>query len=337
MKIAVLHRYPEKDIKQTNASFPYFIEALRKEHTVDFITFKTFNRFKNKLLKSLIWIFYGPMRIWRHHYDLIYCDDSFPFYAGLVKILSPKSKVIKRLGDFQLMYYFSGFMFDVFHLLEKIEWRMVNKLILISEAMRDYMFEEDLGLWGKSLVVNDPIELEDFKYNPDQIKCYDVMFHGTLDFHKGIESILEAAWDLHELSFCILGDGVNRWELELLAPKNVHFIGWQDFRRVPFYLSLAKVGIAMRSNNRGNQYVITQAFLQYAAVGIPVLVSKRKTFEDYEWSFKGGELVEYIKTLIKSEDLRTAVSLKNRKLVEEKHDARKIGKQLADICSSALS
>ena len=120
MKIAILHRYPENEIKPTNASFEYFVEELRKEHTVDVKTFKSFNRFRFKFIKSLLWIVYSPFLVIGRNYAVIYCDDSFPYYAGFVKLASPRSKVIKRMGDLHLMYYCSGWVYKFFHLLKKL-------------------------------------------------------------------------------------------------------------------------------------------------------------------------------------------------------------------------
>ena len=99
-KIALLHRYPSDRIKETNAAFPYL-----KEKGIDVLTFKTFDRTGKwgKFFKSLAWIFYAPMLVFGKEYDAIYCDDSYPFYPALVKIVSPESRGIIRLGDLHLM------------------------------------------------------------------------------------------------------------------------------------------------------------------------------------------------------------------------------------------
>src|SRR3989304_2626933 len=96
-KIALLHRYPADRIKETNAAFPYLAEK-----GIDVLTFKSFNRTSKwrKFFKSLAWVFYAPLLVWGKGYDVIYCDDSYPFYPALVKLVSPHSKVVLRIGDF---------------------------------------------------------------------------------------------------------------------------------------------------------------------------------------------------------------------------------------------
>src|SRR3990167_9192998 len=100
-KIALLHRYPAERIKETNAAFPYL-----RDKGIDVLTFKTFDRTGHwkKFFKSLAWIFYAPFLVMGKRYDVIYCDDSYPFYPLLVKLMSPWSRVVTRLGGFHLMY-----------------------------------------------------------------------------------------------------------------------------------------------------------------------------------------------------------------------------------------
>ena len=335
MKICILHRYPEQDIKQTNAAFPYFVEIMRKNHFVDIKTFKKFDRTRRKWFKSLWWIFYAPLLVIGKHYDLIYCDDSFPFYPLLVKLASPKSSVYVRLGDLHLMYYCSGWSYKILHAIEKFVWRKVDLLIPITNIMRDFICSEGKFL-DKTLVVKDPIDLQDFPYMPDRIKDYDVCFHGTLNKNKGIDLIIKTARKLPGVSFVIFGDCNGRLKIESRSPKNVHFVGWKDYPKIADYLSAAKVGIAMRSDNPGNDYVITQAFLQYAAVGTFVLVSDRKTFKNYPYAFdvKNSQLLSFLirDSLENFNDYKKYIIEKNRKIVEEEHDARTIAAELVSIC-----
>jgi hypothetical protein len=90
-KIALLHRYPEDQIKATNAAFPYL-----KAKGIEVITFKSFDRLNDKLKfwKSIGWIFYSAWRVIGKKYDVIYCDDSYPFYPILVKLVSPRNTLL---------------------------------------------------------------------------------------------------------------------------------------------------------------------------------------------------------------------------------------------------
>src|SRR3990167_1945550 len=142
-KIALLHRYPNDRIKETNAAFPYLIYNDKMDfdyrpgavnywpqYRMDILTFKKFDRLSGwkKHLKSLLWIIYAPMLVVSKRYDVIYCDDSYPFYPAIVKMVSPRSKVVLRIGDFHLMYYFSGLAYKVLHFFERISWIMADEI-----------------------------------------------------------------------------------------------------------------------------------------------------------------------------------------------------------------
>ena len=151
MKIAVLHRYPPQQALGTNASCIEVLKKLTKTHAdVLYVTFREkheipipgvtfiriplfFNRAHNidKVVKTYAWIFLVPLQILRlrlrKKVDIIYCDDSVPFYAFLCKLLNPGLKVIMRLGDLQIGYQFYDTNRRVYNLLLKIEvaiWKL---------------------------------------------------------------------------------------------------------------------------------------------------------------------------------------------------------------------
>ena len=319
MKICILHRFPKDRIKETNASITFLLR--------DGVVIKTFRKFDRmnptwKLLKSLIWILYAPLLVIFRSYDIIYCDDSFPFYAGLVKFFCPKSKVIIRLGDLHLMYYLEGRAYDFAHWLEVKEWKFVDDVIPISQTMSNFIYKET-GLMFQH--IKDPVNLDDFDIKPDPHKDPPiVMFHGTITRNKGLDKIIRASHKLPDVRFIIVGEGEDRQRLESFNCPNVRFTGWIPYSRVKECIAKASIGLAMRSHNRGNQYVVTSAWLQYCAVGIPCIVSERDVFKDmeYPWTFNTVErLVVLIKNLLeKPENYKSYVTFH--------HDARKIGDKI---------
>lgn len=322
MKVALLHRHTPDRIKETNAAYPYLANK------VDTLTFKSFNRLgqHRKFWKSLAWVFYAPTLVLGRGYDVIYCDDSYPFYPILVKLVSPKSRVVIRLGDFHLMYNYSGFLYTLLHAIEKIGWRMADEVIAISEVMRDKIEDE---VCRPVEVVLDPVDTKQFHpqpfLKPDQ-KI--VMFHGMLTRNKNVDVLIEAAKRLPEFKFWIVGDGPDAKRLKAMAPKNVVFKGWQSQDMVAFYISMCDVGVALRSDNPGNQYVLTSPFLQYGAMGKPCLVTKRKVFGDYPWQIEDSyEMDKQIKYLMGHPE----EGYKLRQHILEFHDAEKIAREIWDI------
>lgn len=325
-RIAMLHRYPKDQIKQTNAAFPYLCRE-----GVDVLTFRVFNRLNDKLkfLKSLAWILYAPWLVAGRYYDVIYCDDSFPFYPALVKLMCPRSKVVIRLGDLHLMYYTSGLLYNILHRIEVWTWRKVDKIITISKVMAQYVMKEMDQPW-KVWVVRDPVDPADFPSNVQVAEKKIVMFHGLLTRNKNVEILIEAADYLPDIDFYIVGDGPEKKHLEQLSGSNVYFTGWKPFNVMCDYIATCRVGVALRSNNPGNEYVVTSPFLQYSVMGKPCLVTRRKVFEDYEWQFSTvTELVGKIRILLN----RPEEGEISRQYVLKHHDARKVADKIWSLLS----
>lgn len=318
-KIVILHRYPADRIKETNAAFPYL-----QRKGIDVLTFKSFDRLGSfwKFWKSFFWIFYAPMLVIGKGYDVIYCDDSYPFYPILVKLASPKSKVVLRIGDFHLMYYYSGFVYKVLHFFEKITWKMADEIISISELMAKFI--------GKGKVVLDSVDPKDFPLSNVKNEGT-VMFHGLLVKNKNVDLLIKAAFKLRDVKFVIIGDGPDKLRLQCLAPSNVTFKGWIPFKSMCRHIESCAVGVALRSDNPGNEYVVTSPFLQYGIMGKPCLVTSRKVFGDYAWQFTGvDELVNGIKSLMSKPE----EGKKLKKYILEKHNAEKIAEEIWSVLSS---
>ena len=251
-------------------------------------------------------------------YDTIFCDDSFPFYPALVKLVSPNSKVVIRIGDFHLMYYYSGLVYQILHWFEIISWYMADKILAISQAMA-LEIRRDIG-GDKVAVILDPVDPKDFPITEHLDFGY-VMFHGVLTKNKNVDVLLEAARRLPDVTFMIVGDGPDKKRLESLAPHNAHFTGWVPFEKVKDYIQGCAVGVALRSDNPGNDYVVTSPFLQYGVMGKPCIVTCRQVYGDYEWQFYPDDnfsLANMIMLLLKD---CPGEGEKLRKYVLENHDA----------------
>lgn len=324
-KIALLHRYPKDQIGETNAAFKYI-----KARGIDALTFKKFSRLSKwkKFFKSIAWIFYAPCLVAGRGYDVIYCDDSYPFYPILVKAVSPRSKVILRIGDFHLMYYTKGVLYNVLHFFERIGWIMADGIIAISEVMATHI-EREIG--NRPYVVLDPVDVDSFS-GQKTYRDGTVMFHGVLTKNKNVDILLEAARRLPSVDFKIIGDGPDMKRLQSIAPSNVFFQGWVPFKDIPLHIASCSIGVALRSENIGNEYVVTSPYLQYGAMGKPCLVTRRMVYGDYEWQFSSArEMTDKIKILLD----RPEEGEKLRQYIVENHDAKKIGDEIWKILLSA--
>ncbi len=346
-KIALIHRHPRWMIPETNAAYPYLVHKTLSEffdckvgaiyhygRRMDVLTFKTFPRTGGvrKFWKSLLWMFYAPLLVIGKGYDVIYCDDSMPFYPFFVKLFSPHSKVVLRIGDFHLMYYCKGWLYKILHSLEKISWDISDGIIAISKTMALHLVGETETHID---VVLDPVEVK-HKPRPSHLHLLlkRVMFHGVLTRNKNVDMFLEAARRMPRVNFLIAGDGPDRERLEVMAPSNVTFKGWMTQDEIFKLIDTANVGVALRSDNPGNEYVMTSPFLQYLIMKKPCVVSRRKVFEamKYPYQFSNvDDLVFNIRHLL--DNLESCNEWYD--YVLKNHDARKIGEQIWEILMSA--
>lgn len=318
MKICVLHRYPMSLVRGTNPSFPLFIDKLlAMGHRVFFVSFKETEKnlyetkihFKeisvhfdrankvDKLIKSLIFVLVAPLLVTRLHkkekFDVVYCDDSLPFYGFLIKKIV-KTKTIARLGDLQSAYMFADgnflqkLIFKFVLRVEKMMWRSVDKVIVISQAFKDFLISNGISR-NQIDCVQECIDLEFFKpksSNGTIRKWYGlgdsplVMFHGLVERMKGLDTLVNAIprvlGERPDTKFMIVGEGGDLKRVKKHAKKlgiegSVIFTGWVNFKNIPNYIAECDVGIASRSGNLGNNFVVTTALLQYWAMEKPVV------------------------------------------------------------------
>lgn len=321
MKICVIHRYPISLIRGTNPSFPLFIDRLvSRGDEVYFISFKEndkqfiradinnryidleFNRANalEKLWKSLFFCFYVPFKVRRLNrsvnLDLVYCDDSFPLYSCLTRIIAG-TKTVMRLGDLQSAYalYDRGVLgrvfFKIFLSFEKYLWKNVHRVVAISNPFKEFLIKE--GLSEENIaVVEECIDLDMFRRNGSK-KCIKkqygledepiIMFHGLIAKMKGLDTLVNAMpivlKEIPRTKLMIIGDGPYLNNIKDLVRRlglnhAVIFTGWLPFSDVPDYLAECHIGVPIRSSNLGNNFVITTALLQYWAMKKPVLAPR---------------------------------------------------------------
>jgi len=260
---------------------------------------KTFD----KIFKNLYFILMIPLIISILHsnkkFDLIYCDDSIPVYGFLIKLFV-NTKVVIRLGDLQSAYMLADqsrikdILFKIVFSIEKFMWNKVDGLVAISKPFKDFLIKN--GIEPKKVyVVQECIDLDLF--NPIAFKKEDnirseyniapedplIMFHGVVVPCKGLDTLLKAIPIVIKkkpnAKFMIVGDGSSLNGLkhltnELRLNNSLIFTGWHSFEEMPIYLNSCDLGIAMRSGNLGNNFVVTTALLQYWALNKPVIAPR---------------------------------------------------------------
>ena len=383
MRVCVIHRYPFYDAVSTNPSLPYFVRELEvRGNDVLYLSYKSREpqraasnvRFDSlpftlirkhtldKYVKSLLFILLTPFiayKVKKMNIDLIYCDDSLPFYGYLIKKFT-RLPVVIRLGDLQTGYLFLNkgaagkIAFKVSHKLEVNSWAKVDGLITISEPFERYVISKGLD-GGKIATVLECVDTEIFKtmkpnldvkekYNLSQDSII-LMYHGTVESPKGLDTLLKFVSPTLQrnksVKLFIVGDGSALSNLKTLAKNlgisgSIVWTGWIPFSEMVDYINSCDIGIPMRGDNPANNFVVTSALLQYWACCKPVIAPKLEAVEGIVKDGENGYIFDFGKSngfeekltrLLESEELRTTLGKEGRKTVDEKFRSEVIGRQ----------
>lgn len=321
----------------------------------------------DKLFKSILWLVFAPLSAKKiskkNNLNLIYCDDSIPFYPFFIKLLvRSKCKVIMRLGDLQTGYFFASqgilrqIIFRFFHFIEVFAWRKIDRIVAISNPFKKYVERKGI-IPEKISVVKESINLDYFFPDKTDLKQqYNlsddtilIMFHGAIEKSKGVDVLVEAAKILTEkyenLYFIIVGSGTALNQVKKQVDtfglsQRVILTGWVDFKKIPYFINGADIGIALRNENMANHFVVTTALMQYWACEKPLLApnldSIREIVIDGENAvlFESGnksDLAKKIEYMIEIKEKWADMGKSGRKTVKDNFEKSKIGREMANL------
>ena len=256
-----------------------------------------FNRSKNidSTLKTYLWVLLAPLltAYVQRKFDigLIYCDDSVPYYGFIIKLLARRAKVVIRLGDLQSGYAFADKHPLLFKLALKIEvsmWRKVDGIVAISEPFKEFIINQGIDK-NKVKVVKECIDIGELDLVDCDVKYTGIiMFHGALVKCKGLEVLIDAfnmiRKDYPGLKLMIAGGGSEEKNIKKYVIKNnvnnVDFTGWYDHCKLKNLMNNVQIGVAMRSPNIANNFVVTTCLLENWVYRKPVIVPDLDAFND---------------------------------------------------------
>lgn len=315
MKIAVLHRYPPKQVTGTNASFTeLLIKIVKDKNKVFYLTFKEkvisekiagvnyielpfyFNRGSNidKIAKTILWIILSPFYVVylnnKFKVKTFYCDDSVPFYGFLAKLFSPSSRIFIRLGDLQTGYLLADKHPMLFQMVSKVEsfmWKKMDKLIAISDAFKDYIVSKGVDK-KKVFVVEESINIASKTFaNKTSGKDTTFMFHGSMATCKGLDTLIDAFKIVRsknsKYKLIIAGGGEESSRIIARVAneqiKGVTFTGWYDHQKLDDIMQKTDISIVMRSGNFANNFIVTTCLLENWCYSKPVIVPNLMSFK----------------------------------------------------------
>lgn len=382
-KILVLHRYPLKQVTATNASFEEFLEELsRRDYEVLYLTFKDKSGYKkkiknlkyveiplnfyrgrplDKIIKTMIWIFLTPFYVKYlqtiHSLDLVYCDDSVPYYGYLSKLLSPKSKVVIRLGGLQSAHQWADDKPELFEkslIRERHMWKKVDAIIAISKAYKDFIVKQGVEK-SKISIVRESINLENADFSDVVIpKTGKMMFHGSIIKSKDLETLLDAFKIFNkkfpETKLVVAGGGNYEEEIRQYKKdkqiRNVSFTGWFDHEKLARLMRDVQIGVITRSKNLANNFVVSAGMLEYWAYKKPVIVPDLKAFKEVIDEGENGifyktedanDLADKLEYLYNNPELYNKMAMKGLRTAQDVFSHKKIALDLADSLETHFS
>lgn len=259
------------------------------------------------LFNKKIW-FYAEYNIRLFIYLLF---KKFDFLVANDLDTLPANYCISKLKQKPLVYDSHEYFTEVPELISKKKvkrvWKAFERAILpkvlCSYTVSDSIAEEynkkyninmhvvrNLPLKSKKITVPEPpLQLPDNKI---------IIYQGSLNIHRGLETMINAMHFLNDWSFVIIGTGDIEDKLKDMVQQQklnskVWFLGAVPFDELPYYTQKADIGISLEEHAGLNYYyALPNKLFDYIHAKIPVLCSNMKEMAALVNHYTIGEITE---------------------------------------------
>lgn len=218
--------------------------------------------------------------------DIIHCNDTLVLPIGVLVKLFTKSKIIYDAHELESNRNgLTVFLGKVTLYIEKILWRFVDALIVVSPSIESW-YQSHVGDKLSTVILNSPViscqtecEKNDYLREhfgiPKEQKIF--IYVGILGSGRGIELILNA-FERGEGDSCLvfLGYGALSSSLKEVSRKNVNVYVHDAVKHedVVTIAQSADVGLCLIQNvSLSDYYCLPNKLFEYCFSGIPVLAS----------------------------------------------------------------
>jgi glycosyltransferase involved in cell wall biosynthesis len=222
--------------------------------------------------------------------------DLIVFTAILPKILG--GKIILDIHDINPELFMrklnrgeNSTIIKALKVIEKCSVCFSDHVITVTDLWKDKLNERSMGKKKCTVLLNVP---DDHLFKPIKEKnkndTFNLYYHGTLEDHFGVETLLLAMVRLHKeiprIRLNIYGKGRMEDELKSMAERNgikdcVFFKGVVPFHELPFVLSNADLGVVPTKKSVFSNEALSMKSLEYIALGIPIVISKTAAHDLY--------------------------------------------------------
>ncbi|MCT7653109.1 glycosyltransferase [Aliarcobacter butzleri] len=218
--------------------------------------------------------------------------------------------------------------------------RQFNLIIVTNTKEENYLL--NLKVLPKIELISNGIE--ELKYNKLANLSFDtnkftVTYVGNIGLAQKIGVLLEVAKNLLEIDFFIIGDGVERRELEERAKeinlKNIFFLGKVNWEELNKYYS--KTSLLFAQLDYGFDSAVPSKLYEYAATGLPILYAGVGEAVNFIKVLENSYVIEpnssdtIIKKIKEINDKKQVISFYNRNFIKENFIREKNSKKLLKI------
>lgn len=221
------------------------------------------------------WMLPAIKKVMREHemnnVDLLLIDQ--PRFVGLEKLVSPKVTIYrptdiysKMTGDASIASAERKLM-SVVDGLVSTSGPVLNELQEYNPAVPTLLLENGVEYDHFSAPAEEP---EDLKPIPGPRAVY----VGALDERLDLKGLKLLAQKLPHVSLVIIGPVGEETRRDFAEYANVHFLGAKKYKVVPAYLQHSDVALLPLSNHAANAGRSPMKLYEYAAAGLPVVVTE---------------------------------------------------------------
>jgi glycosyltransferase involved in cell wall biosynthesis len=188
-----------------------------------------------------------------------------------------------------------GFLFKLLCLEERLSGKLAHRVICTNHLQREMLVKRGVDPHRITISMNVPdrriFKVQGGNGSEDaKGRGFKLVYHGTLAKRLGIDLAIQAVARLGDeiprLEFYVLGDGDDEEEFKelvkgLKVDQLVHFSGVVPLDELSRMLRGMDVGIVPNRKNIATEFMLPVKLMEYAALGIPVVVPRLKIINYY--------------------------------------------------------
>jgi len=253
------------------------------------------------LFYSIFW----PLKIIRQSIDIYFGAGNINAFAGLVLVFFRKAKKsIYYVIDYASIRFSNKVLNYLYHLTDAVCAFYSSLTWNYSKAMIDERSIKWNHIFKRQIIVPNGIRIrKDIIVSLNRSNIHEIIYMGTLNGYQGVDTTIRSLKTIskayHDVTFTIIGDGVQRKPLETLAhqlnlERKVRFTGFiEDPREMESQIAQSSIGVACYDTRHPLVFTGEPGKVKrYLACGIPVIMTNVSPLAHEIEKYKCGMIVK---------------------------------------------